>query len=219
LWERIGNTAQLALGAWLFATLVGVPLGVLSAVKRGSIWDYFGRSFALLGQTLPVFWVGIMGILIFSVKLGWLPTGTKPEYISIKHFIMPCIALGWFSAAGYMRLTRSAMLDVLDSEYIKLARAKGVGGSMVIWKHAFRNAVIPPLTFSGLILAAFVTGAVVTETVFAWPGLGRMAFTAVVQNDFPVMAGVVLLFTGIFLVVNFLVDVSYAYLDPRIRYG
>jgi peptide/nickel transport system permease protein len=111
------------------------------------------------------------------------------------------------------------MLDVLDSEYIKLARAKGVSGSLVVWKHAFRNAVIPPLTFSGLILAAFVTGAVVTETVFAWPGLGRMAFTAVVQNDFPVMAGVVLLFTGIFLVVNFLVDISYAYLDPRIRYA
>ncbi len=217
--ERIGSTAQLALGAWLFATLVGVPLGVLSAVKRGSIWDYFGRSFALLGQTLPVFWIGIMGILIFAVQLGWLPSGTKGEGISIKHFIMPCIALGWFSAAGYMRLTRSAMLDVLDSEYIKLARAKGVGGSMVIWKHAFRNAIIPPLTFSGLILAAFVTGAVVVETVFAWPGLGRMAYTTVTQNDFPVMAGIVLLFTGIFLVVNFLVDVSYAYLDPRIRYG
>ena len=217
--ERIFNTFQLALGAWLFATLVGVPLGVLSAVKRASIWDYFGRSFALLGQTLPVFWIGIMGILIFAVKLGWLPSGTKPDYISVKHFIMPCIALGWFSAAGYMRLTRSAMLDVLDSEYIKLARAKGVSGSLVVWKHAFRNAIIPPLTFSGLILAGFVTGAVVIETVFAWPGLGRMAYTSVTQNDFPVMAGVVLLFTGIFLIVNFLVDVSYAYIDPRIRYG
>jgi ABC-type dipeptide/oligopeptide/nickel transport system permease component len=217
--ERIGNTAQLALGAWLFATLVGVPLGVLSAVKRGSIWDYTGRFFALLGQTLPVFWIGIMGILLFSVKLGWLPTGTKPDYISVKHFIMPCIALGWFSAAGYLRLTRSAMLDVLDSEYVKLARAKGVSSALVIWKHAFRNALIPPLTFSGLILAGFVTGAVVTETVFAWPGLGRLAVQAVYQNDFPVMAGVVLLFTGIFLLVNFLVDVSYAYLDPRIRYA
>lgn len=216
--ERIGNTLQLGLGAWLFATLVGVPLGVLSAVKRGTIWDYFGRSFALLGQTLPVFWIGIMGILIFSVKLGWLPTGTKPDYISIKHFIMPTIVLGWFSAAGYLRLTRSAMLDVLDSEYVKLARAKGVSSSGVIWKHAFRNALIPPLTFSGLILAGFVTGAVVTETVFSWPGLGRLAVLAVYQNDFPVMAGVVLLFTGIFLAVNFLVDVSYAYVDPRIRY-
>jgi ABC-type dipeptide/oligopeptide/nickel transport system permease component len=219
LWERLGNTAQLALGAWLFATLVGVPLGVLSAVKRASIWDYFGRFFALLGQTLPVFWIGIMGILIFSVQLGWLPSGTKGEGTSVKHFIMPCIALGWFSAAGYLRLTRSAMLDVMDSEYIKLARAKGVSGTLVIWKHAFKNALIPPLTFSGLILAGFVTGAVVIETVFAWPGLGRAAYQAVTQNDFPVMAGVVLWFTGAFLVVNFLVDVSYAYIDPRIRYG
>ena len=217
--ERVFNTMQLALGAWLFATLVGVPLGVLSAVKRGSIWDYVGRSFALLGQSLPVFWIGIMGILIFSVKLGWLPTGTKPDYISVKHFIMPCIVLGWFSAAGYMRLTRSAMLDVLDSEYIKLARAKGVGNTLVIWKHAFKNALIPPLTLSGLILAGFLTGAVVTETVFSWPGLGRLAVQSVYNNDFPTMAGVVLLFTAIFLFINLLVDVCYAYLDPRIRYA
>jgi ABC-type dipeptide/oligopeptide/nickel transport system permease component len=218
LGERIGNTLQLALGAWLFATLTGVPLGVLSAVKRATIWDYLGRGFALLGQTLPVFWIGIMGILIFSVKLGWLPTGTKPDYISIKHFIMPCITLGWFSAAGYMRLTRSAMLEVLDAEYIKLARAKGVGANTILWKHAFKNAVIPPLTFSGLIMAAFITGAVVTESVFAWPGMGRLAFQAVVNNDFPVMTGVVLVFTAGFLLVNLLINISYAYLGPRIRY-
>jgi peptide/nickel transport system permease protein len=217
--ERVGATLQLGVGAWLVATLLGVPLGVLSAVKRGSIWDYIGRAVALTGQTLPVFWIGIMGILIFSVKLGWLPTGTRPEDFSIKHFILPAITLGWFPAAGYLRLTRSAMLDVLDSEYIKLARAKGVKATSIVWKHAFRNAIIGPLTFSSLVFAGFITGAVVTETVFAWPGLGRQAFIAVDNNDFPMMVGLMLLFTAMFLAVNLITDVLYAYVDPRIRYN
>ena len=216
----LGNTLQLALAGWLVATLVGIPLGVLSAVKRGSIFDYLGRGIALLGQTLPVFWIGIMGILIFAVKLGWLPTGTMGSGdFSFKHFIMPAITLGWFSAAGYLRLTRSAMLDVMDSEYIKLARAKGVGANMVLWKHGFKNAIIAPLTFSSLVLAGFITGAIVTETVFSWPGLGRMIFNAVDDNDFPLMVGLMLLFTFMFLVVNLVTDLLYAYLDPRIRYS
>ncbi len=219
LFDAIGATLQLAFFGWIFATAVGIPLGVLSAVKRGSIWDYMGRGVALLGQTLPVFWVGIMGILIFSVQLGWLPTGTKPDEFSFKHFIMPAITLGWFSAAGYLRLTRSAMLDVMDSEYIKLARAKGVNSTMVLWKHAFRNAIIAPLTFSSLVLAGFITGAIVTETVFSWPGLGRLAFTAVDDNDFPLIVGLMLLFTLMFLVVNLFTDILYAYVDPRIRFG
>ena len=219
MWDALGATLQLAFFGWIFATLVGVPLGVLSAVKRGSVWDYLGRSVALAGQTLPVFWVGIMGILIFSVKLEWLPVGTRPEEFSPKHFIMPAITLGWFSAAGYLRLTRSAMLDVMDSEYIKLARAKGVNSTAVLWKHAFRNAIIAPLTFSSLVLAGFITGAIVTETVFSWPGLGRLAFSSVDDNDFPVMVGLMLLFTFMFLVVNLLTDILYAYVDPRIRYG
>ena len=219
MWDALGATLQLAFFGWMFATLVGVPLGVLSAVKRGSVWDYLGRSVALAGQTLPVFWVGIMGILIFSVKLEWLPVGTRPEEFSPKHFIMPAITLGWFSAAGYLRLTRSAMLDVMDSEYIKLARAKGVNSTAVLWKHAFRNAIIAPLTFSSLVLAGFITGAIVTETVFSWPGLGRLAFASVDDNDFPVMVGLMLLFTFMFLVVNLLTDILYAYVDPRIRYG
>jgi len=219
LWDASGATLQLAVFGWLFATLVGLPLGVLSAVKRGSVWDYLGRGVALMGQTLPVFWVGIMGILIFSVQLGWLPTGTRPDEFSPKHFIMPAITLGWFSAAGYLRLTRSAMLDVMDSEYVKLARAKGVNATAVIWKHAFRNAIIAPLTFSSLVLAGFITGAIVTETVFSWPGLGRLAFTAVDDNDFPLMVGLMLLFTLMFLVVNLLTDILYAYVDPRIRYA
>jgi len=166
-----------------------------------------------------VVWVGIMGILIFAVKLDWLPVGTRPEEFSFKHFIMPSITLGWFSAAGYLRLTRSAMLDVMDTEYIKLARAKGVNATAVLWKHAFRNAIIAPLTFSSLVLAGFITGAIVTETVFSWPGLGRLAFSSVDDNDFPVMVGLMLLFTFMFLVVNLLTDILYAYVDPRIRYG
>ena len=217
--DALPATLQLAAFGWLFATVVGIPLGVLSAVKRGSIWDYLGRGVALMGQTLPVFWVGIMGILIFSVHLGWLPTGTKPDEFSFKHFIMPAITLGWFSAAGYLRLTRSAMLDVLDSEYIKLARAKGVSETWVLWKHAFRNAIIAPLTFSSLVLAGFITGAIVTETVFSWPGVGRLAFTSVDDNDFPLMVGLMLMFTAMFLVVNLITDVLYAYVDPRIRFG
>ena len=216
--DALPATLQLAAFGWLFATVVGIPLGVLSAVKRGSIWDYLGRGVALMGQTLPVFWVGIMGILIFSVQLGWLPTGTKPDEFSLKHFIMPAITLGWFSAAGYLRLTRSAMLDVMDSEYIKLARAKGVNNTIVLWKHAFRNAIIAPLTFSSLVLAGFITGAIVTETVFSWPGVGRLAFTSVDDNDFPLMVGLMLLFTIMFLTVNLITDVLYAYVDPRIRF-
>jgi len=219
LYDALGPTLQLAFFGWIFATAVGIPLGVLSAVKRGSIWDYLGRGVALLGQTLPVFWVGIMGILIFAVQLRWLPVGTMPDEFSFKHFIMPAITLGWFSAAGYLRLTRSAMLDVMDSEYIKLARAKGVNSTMVLWKHAFRNAIIAPLTFSSLVLAGFITGAIVTETVFSWPGLGRLAFTAVDDNDFPLIVGLMLLFTFMFLVVNLITDILYAYVDPRIRYG
>ncbi len=219
IWDAFPNTLQMALGGWIFATVLGIPLGVLSAVKRGSVWDYISRTVALTGQTLPVFWIGIMGILIFSVQLGWLPVGTKPDHFSIKHFILPCITLGWFPAAGYLRLTRSAMLDVMDSEYIKLARAKGVNSTIVLWKHAFRNAILAPLTFSSLILAGFITGAIVTETVFSWPGLGRLAFTAVDDNDFPLMVGLVLVFTAMFLVVNMITDMLYAYVDPRIRYG
>lgn len=219
MFDATGATLQLAFFGWMFATLVGIPLGVLSAVKRGSVWDYLGRGVALLGQTLPVFWVGIMGILIFAVQLGWLPVGTRPEEFSAKHYVMPAITLGWFSAAGYLRLTRSAMLDVMDSEYIKLARAKGVNATVVLWKHAFRNAIIAPLTFSSLVLAGFITGAIVTETVFSWPGLGRLAFSSVDDNDFPVMVGLMLLFTFMFLFVNLITDILYAYVDPRIRYN
>jgi peptide/nickel transport system permease protein len=218
--EKIFNTFQLAFAGWLLATIVGIPLGVLSAVKRGSVWDYLARGLALFGQALPPFWVGIVLVLIFAVHLGWLPSAFKGEGISIKHFILPAITIGWAAAAGYLRITRSAMLEVLDSEFIKLAWSKGLTSKRVIWKHAFKNALIPPLTFSALLLAGLLNGAVVAEVVFAWPGLGRIALVqAVNNNDFPLLTGAVLVFIVIYLFMNFVADLLYAWIDPRIRYS
>lgn len=213
--ERIPATLQLTAGAAIFSVIIGVPLGVLSAVKRGTPMDYAGRTFALFGQALPPFWLGIMLILLFAVRIDWLPTSGRG---GLTHYILPSITLGWLTASGLLRIVRSSMLEVLDSEYIKLARAKGVSRSSVIWKHAFRNALLAPLTYAGLLLAAFITGAVVTETVFGWPGLGRLAVQSVNNNDFPTMTGIVLLFTVAYLGMNLLVDLAYAYIDPRIRY-
>ncbi len=217
--NRLPATLKIGLASYLFASIIGIPLGVLSAVKRGTVWDYFGRGFALFGQALPVFWVGIMFILIFSVQLRWLPTGTLGEGFSPKHFILPTVTLGWIAAASYLRLVRSAMLEIMDSEFIKLARAKGVSNFKVVWKHGFRNALIAPLTFSSLLLTGFITGAVVTESIFAIPGLGRLAFESINNNDFPIMVGVVMVFTFMYVFLNFLTDLLYAYIDPRIRYA
>ncbi len=220
--ERIPASFQLGFAAWLLATLVGIPLGVLSAVRRATIWDYLGRSIALFGQALPVFWLGIMSILLFAVALGWLPAATRPvgEPLSttIKYFILPTITLGCLPAAVYLRLTRSAMLEVMDSEFIKLARAKGISSRVVVWKHAFRNALIPPVTVSALVLASFLEGSIIVETIFAWPGLGRMALKAVEDNDFPLLLGTVLFFAFLYVVFNSLADLLYARIDPRIRY-
>ncbi|MBI4219276.1 MAG: ABC transporter permease [Chloroflexi bacterium] len=213
--ERVPATFQLTAGAFVFALVTGIPLGVMSAVKRGSLWDYLGRAFALYGQALPAFWLGIVLILVFAVQLGWLPTGQRGGW---THYVLPSVTLGWGASAGFVRLTRSAMLEVLDSEFVKLARAKGVREHVIVWKHTFRNALIAPLTYAGVLLAAFLTGAIVTESVFAWPGLGRLAVRAVFNNDFPVMTGVVMFFTGFYVLVNFLVDLLYAFIDPRIRY-
>lgn len=213
--ERIPATVELTFGAFVFTLITGVPLGVLSAVKRGTVWDYIGRTFALYGLALPAFWLGVMLILIFSVDLGWLPTSKRGGW---EHYVLPSVTLGWGSAAAFVRLTRSAMLEILDSEFVKFARAKGVANQKIIWKHSFRNALIAPLTFAGILLAAFLTGAVVTETVFAWPGLGRLAVQSINNNDFPVMTGVVMIFAGFFVAANFVVDILYAFVDPRIKY-
>ena len=222
--EKAPPTVQLAAVAWILATLIGVPVGVVSAVNRGGIFDYLGRAFALFGQAIPVFWLGIMAILIFSVILGWLPSGTKGPIDSsfweqVKHFVLPATVLGWSGAASYARLTRSAMLEVLDSEFVKMARAKGVTGGRVIWKHAFRNAMIPPITFSALLIAFFLSGQVVVEVVFGWPGLGRLATESVFQNDFNTLSTSVLFFSAMFAFVSFFADTLYALVDPRIRYS
>lgn len=215
LMQRIPATLQLGAAAWAFAMLLGVPLGVLSAVKRGSIWDYIGRVTATFGQALPPFWLGLMLILFFSVQLEWLPLGRRG---GIDHLILPAVTLGWLAAAAILRLVRSAMLDVLDSEYVKLARYKGVSPNKVIWKHAFRNAMLVPMTYSVLILSGFLTGTVVTETVFSWPGLGRLSVVAIQSNDFPMMAGTVLLGTGLIILANFAVDMLSVVVDPRIKF-
>ena len=212
--ERLPNTLQLGGAAFLVSILIGIPLGIVSAVSRGSFVDYIARGFALLGQALPVFWIGLMMILIFAAQLQWLPSSRKEGW---DHFIMPAIALGWLPAAGLLRITRGAMLNILDSEYVKLARAKGVSRLRIIWIHAFRNAIIAPLTLAALILAAFLTGTVVVETVFAWPGVGRLAVQSIKNNDFPVLSAIVLLFAGFYIFINLVVDLLYARIDPRIR--
>ena len=222
--EKAPPTIQLALVAWVLATLIGVPVGVISAVDRGGVLDYLGRAFALFGQAVPVFWLGIMAILIFAVTLGWLPSGTKgpPDasfWEQVKHFVLPTAVLGWSGAASYARLTRSAMLEVLDSEFVKMARAKGVAGGRVIWKHALRNAMIPPITFSALLIAFFLSGQVVVEVVFSWPGLGRLATESVFENDFNTLSTSVLFFAALFAFASFLADTLYALVDPRIRYS
>jgi peptide/nickel transport system permease protein len=214
--DRLPATLQLTAAAFVFAILFAIPLGVLSAVRRGTIWDYVGRTLALLGQATPPFWAGIMLILIFAVWLGWLPVSGRG---GPSHYILPTITLGSGSAAGLLRLVRSSMLEVMDSEFIKFARAKGVANRKIIWKHAFRNAGLAPLTFTGLMLAGYLTGAVVTETVFAWPGLGRLAVSAVFNTDFPVLTACIIFFTLIYVGLTFIIDLIYGILDPRIVYS
>ena len=214
--ERLAATLQLAGVAFLFSIIAGVPLGVLSAVKRGSIYDQIGKFVALVAQSAPSFWIGIMLIFFFSVGLGWVPSSGREQWNSI---FLPAISLGWFFVAANMRLVRSAMLDALDSEYIKLAKAKGVGSTGVIWKHALRNALIPPLTLAGVALGNLVSGSIAIELVFAWPGLGQLSINSTLQSDYPVLQAVVLVFTLLYLAAAFLVDVLYAFIDPRIRYA
>ncbi|MDG0868103.1 ABC transporter permease [Candidatus Lucifugimonas marina] len=219
--EKWGATFQLAIVAWIFGTVTGIPLGIISALQRGRVVDYLARGVALFGQTLPAFWIGLVGIWIFAVWLGWLPVFGRgeglPFWQQAKHYVLPTLVLGWGPMAGYMRITRSAMLEVLDSEYIKLARAKGVSNRMVVWKHAFRNALIQPLTIATLLLAGFMDGAVLVEVIFAWPGVGRVAVEAVNQNDFMLITGTVFIFTFLYLIMSLVADLLYTVADPRIR--
>ena len=214
--ERIPATFQLGLMAFAFSVILGVPLGILSAVKRGTFLDMCGKMIALVGQSAPVFWLGIMLMFFFAVKLEWLPAYGRDNPTAV---ILPAVTLGWFYAAANMRLLRSAMLDVLDSEFVKLARAKGVSNNGVIWKHALRNALIPVLTFAGITLGNLVTGSLVVETVFAWPGLGQLAIKALFANDYPLLQAVIMVFTLMYVSAALMVDLMYAYIDPRIRYS
>ena len=213
--ESLPATLQLSGISFVAAMVLGIPLGVLSAVKRSTAWDYAGRSFALLGQSVPPFWIAIVLVIIFSVQLDWLPTSRRGDW---QHFVLPVVTLGWLPAAGLLRLTRSSMLEVLDSEFVKLARAKGVSSGAIVWKHAFRNALIAPITYAMILLAGFMTGTVVVETVFAWPGIGRLAVNAALNTDFPLVTGLALVFGMMFLAASLFADILYGVLDPRIRY-
>ena len=214
--ERLPATMELAAIAVLVSFLIGLPLGVITAVKKGSFLDTIFRILALLGQAAPVFWLGIVAMYVFSVQLGLLPTSGygKPE-----QFVLPVFTMSCFMVAAFLRLTRSGMSEALDSEYIKLARIKGLSETIVIWKHALRNSLIPVVTYMGTIFGRMVTGTVVVETVFAWPGIGRLAFESVMLRDFPVLQAGVLFMAAAFLSINLVVDVLYAYIDPRIRYS
>ncbi len=213
--KRLPATLQLAAFAWVISAAIALPIGVIVAVKKDTGIDYAGKIIALLGQSAPSFAIGLILMWIFAVILGWLPTSGKG---GITHMLLPGIALGYYNVAAVMRLTRSSMLEVLDTEYVKLARIKGMPEWKVIWKHCFRNALIVPLTYMGLIGAVLLTGSVVIETVFSWPGVGDLAIRAIRQRDFPVVQGVVIVFATFYIFVNLAVDILYAYLNPRIRY-
>lgn len=214
--QRLPATLKLGGLAMLIALVVAIPLGVIAAVKKNSFIDTIASGVALLGQSLPAFWLGIVLMWIFAVTLGWFPTS---GYGGLSYMILPAVAMAWFQIAALTRLTRSAMLEVLDAEYIKLARVKGVKEPVVIWKHAFRNAAIVPITYFGVLAGSLLTGSVVIETVFAWPGTGLLAIDAIRGRDFPVVQSVVMFFAVFYLFANFLVDIVYAAIDPRIRYS
>jgi ABC-type dipeptide/oligopeptide/nickel transport system permease component len=215
LFARFPASLQLGTLAILISLLIAVPIGVYSAAKQGGAFDVAGRMVAVLGQALPLFWLGLMLMLIFAVWLGLLPAAGRG---SLRHLILPAVTMGWATTAAIMRLTRSAMLEVLDSEYVKLARIKGLSEWWVVWKHAFKNALLPVVTFSVLLFAEMIAGAVVTETVFAWPGVGQLLISSVYYRDFPMVQGTVLLLSTLFVLGNFGVDILYAYLNPKIRY-
>jgi peptide/nickel transport system permease protein len=215
LLERLPATLQLAGAAFLLSVVVGIPLGIVSALKRDSLLDTFGKFFAILGIATPNFWIAIMLILLFGAILGWLPTYGRG---GLDHFILPAFVLGWSAMAGMVRLGRSSMLDVLDSEYVKFARVKGLSERMVVWKHALKNAVIPLLTFGGLTLAGLLNGSVAIEVVFAWPGIGRLMLEGISRRDFPIIQATVLAAGLFYIITALLVDILYAYVNPRIRY-
>jgi peptide/nickel transport system permease protein len=212
--QRLPNSLELALAASLISFVIGIPAGLISAVRVNGAWDNFGKIVALLGLSIPGFWLGLVLILVFSVWLGWLPTSGQGDW---RNLIMPAWALGWYFAASLLRLTRSSMLEVLRSEYIKLARLKGLPSVVVIAMHAFKNALIPVITLAGVNLVVMINAAVIIEVIFAWPGIGRLLYEGIFQRDFPLVQGIVLLAGMMIVAINLLIDILYAYIDPRIR--
>jgi len=212
--ERMPATFQLAGAALAVALALAIPAGIISAVRRNSALDYVSTIVALLGQSMPTFWLGIMLILVFSVQLNLLPSSGRGTF---AHLVLPAITLGLFTTARITRLTRSGMLEVLNQDYIRTARAKGVGDPPVVWKHALKNAAIPIVTIVGIELGTLLGGSVITETIFAWPGVGRLSVQAIYNRDYPVVQAAVFLLATTFVLVNLFVDMLYTYLDPRIR--
>jgi peptide/nickel transport system permease protein len=212
--ERLPATFELAGAALVIALALAIPAGIVSAVRRNSLVDYVSTVVALLGQSMPTFWLGIMLILIFSVRLNLLPSSGRGD---LQHLVLPAITLGLFTTARITRLTRSGMLEVLGQDYIRTARAKGVGDPPVVWKHALKNAAIPIVTIVGIELGTLLGGSVITETIFAWPGVGRLSVQAIANRDYPVVQAAVFLLSTTFVLVNLGVDLAYTYLDPRIR--
>jgi len=213
--ERLPATFELAGAGLVIALALAIPAGIVSAVRRNTSVDYISTVVALLGQAMPTFWLGIMLILVFSVRVNSLPTSGRGD---VEHLILPAITLGLFTTARITRLTRSGMLEVLGQDYIRTARAKGMGEPPVVWKHALKNAAIPIVTIVGIELGTLLGGSVITETIFAWPGVGRLSVQAIFNRDYPVVQSAVFLLASTFVIVNFLVDVVYTYLDPRIRF-
>lgn len=215
LFERFPATIQLAGAAFFLALVLGIPLGILSAVKRDTWLDNFAKLFAVMGIATPNFWIAIMLIMLLGGILGWLPTYGRG---GLDHFILPASVLGWSAMSGMVRLGRSSMLEVLDTEYVKFARIKGLSEGLVIYKHALKNAVIPLLTFSGLTIAGLLNGSVAVEVVFAWPGVGRMMLQGIRTRDFPIVQAAVMASGVLYITTALLVDILYAYVNPRIRY-
>jgi peptide/nickel transport system permease protein len=213
--ERLPATAVLAVSALALAVVIAIPAGVISAVKRNSIVDTFAVLLALLGQSMPIFWLGIVLILVFSVQLRLLPStgGSGPEYL-----ILPAVSLGMYSAGRITRLVRSGMLEVLGQDYVRTAQAKGLSHLGVVYGHALRNALLPVATIVGLELGSALGGAVITETVFAWPGVGRLAVNAIFTRDYPVVQAAVFMVASLFVLVNLAVDLAYTFIDPRVQH-
>ncbi len=217
------NTLELVLAARVWSLLVAIPIGVLAAVKRRSIFDKLSMVVALLGLSLPIFWIGLMAIWLFAFTLGWFPISGRggPAWTleGLRHLVLPALTLGGIQIPALARLTRSSVLEALGQDYVRTARAKGLAERFVVAKHALKNAMLPVVTVIGLQFAALLGGAVVTETIFSWPGLGRLAVTAILTRDFPLVQGAILLAAVTFVTINLLMDLLYGVLDPRIKYS